>query len=126
MSINAIQGASQPQVAKGDDLAVNSAAKQQAKLQSAPRQQYYPADAAAKDPAQFETRVKAATQQLNDFMKHFSINLNFSIDSDSKQIVVKVVNQQTGELIRQIPSEEALKLSKAMDTLQGLIIREKV
>ena len=58
-------------------------------------------------------------------MKHFSIELNFSVDSDTKQIVVKVMNPQTGELIRQIPSEEALKLAKAADSLQGLIISTK-
>ena len=78
------------------------------------------------DAAQHEAQVKAAAQQLNDFMKRFSTELNFSVDTDSKQIVVKVLNKETGEVIRQIPSEEALKLSKAMDVLQGLIIQKKV
>lgn len=78
------------------------------------------------DPAQLEARLKDATHRLNQFMKITSINLHFSVDSDNSQIVVKVLNKQTGEVIRQIPSEEALKLSKAMDTLQGLIIRETV
>ena len=76
--------------------------------------------------AQQEARLKVATQQLNDFMKRTSIELNFSIDTDAKQVVVKVLNGQTGELIRQIPSEEALRLAKAMDTLQGLIIQKNV
>jgi flagellar protein FlaG len=84
------------------------------------------ADTRRAEAAQQEARVKNAAQQLNDFMKHYSIELNFSIDSDSKEIVVKVLNKQTGELIRQIPSEEALKLAKAMDTLQGLIIQKSV
>lgn len=77
------------------------------------------------DAAKEEARVENATQLLNEFMKHAAIGLRFSTEQDSGQIVVRVVSKQTGELIRQIPSEEALKLSKALDTLQGLIIQEK-
>ena len=77
------------------------------------------------DAAKEEARVKNATHLLNEFMKRASIGLHFSTEQDSGRIIVRVVSKQTGELIRQIPSEEALKLSKALDTLQGLIIQEK-
>ena len=78
------------------------------------------------DPAQQQQLVKASVDKLNNFMNVVSIGLKFSIDTDTKQVVVKVMNNDTGEMIRQIPTEEALKLSKAMDTLQGLIIQQKV
>jgi flagellar protein FlaG len=84
------------------------------------------AAAASKTAAQHEAQVKAAVQQLNDFMQHFATTLNFTIDTDTKQIVVKVMNPQTGEVIRQIPSAVALELAKAADSLKGLIISEKV
>lgn len=126
---NAQQQIQQPSTAGGSAFAnvKQAAANQQARLQTAYKDPAHP-DAATsiKEAAKQESKVKEATQQLNDFMKHFSIKLNFSVDSDSKQIVVKVLNQETGELIRQIPSEETLRLAKAMDTLQGLIIRTTV
>jgi len=88
------------------------------------------AEAARKSAAEHEKQVAAAAQQLNDYMKQHSIGLRFSIDSDTHEIIVKVVNKQTGKMIRQIPSEEALKIAKSfetkdIETLQGLIIRKQ-
>jgi uncharacterized FlaG/YvyC family protein len=71
-------------------------------------------------------RVEAAAQQLNDFMKRNSIQLKFSVDDDTNEVVVKVVQSQTGKVIRQIPSEEALKIAKDFDSRQGLIVKQKV
>ena len=47
----------------------------------------------------------------------------FSIDPDSKHVVVKLIDQQTKEVLRQIPNEEVLELSKSLDKLQGLLIK---
>ncbi len=74
---------------------------------------------------QEEARLKEAAEQLNQFMKNFAHDLKFSVDNDTHEIVVKVLEKQTGKLIRQIPSEEMLRLHKALDTLQGLIIHKK-
>lgn len=78
------------------------------------------------DAAKEAERVVKATELLNEFMERSSIAIHFSIDRDSEKLVVKVVRAQSGELIRQIPSEVALKLSQALDTLNGLIIQDKV
>lgn len=78
------------------------------------------------DAAKEAERVGKATELLNAFMERSSIAVHFSIDPDSDKLVVKVVRAQSGELIRQIPSEVVLKLSNALDTLNGLIIQDKV
>lgn len=78
------------------------------------------------DAAKEKERVVKATELLNAFMERSSIAINFSVDPESDKLVVKVVKAQSGELIRQIPSELALKLSHALDTLNGLIIQDKV
>jgi flagellar protein FlaG len=91
-----------------------------------------PASAGKKkeESSQEKKRVEAAAQQLNDFMKRNSIQLKFSVDAGTKEIVVKVVQKQTGKLIRQIPSEEALKIAKEFhpeqDSMQGVIVKGKV
>jgi flagellar protein FlaG len=52
-------------------------------------------------------------------------SLEFSVDTDTNRIVVKVVDNETRELVRQIPMEEMLALAKAMNQLQGLLLRTK-
>lgn len=69
-------------------------------------------------------QVKKAVQDINSMMKSMSNKIEFSIDEDSKEQVVKVVDAETGDVIRQIPSEEALEISKALDRVQGLLLRQ--
>lgn len=44
--------------------------------------------------------------------------LRFRIDQDSERLVVQVVDAVDGQVLRQIPSEEALRLAKALEDLQ--------
>ena len=55
-----------------------------------------------------------AVSSLNDYMKVSHRDLDFSVDSDTGIQVVKVVASDTGEIIRQIPSEVALKLAQSL------------
>lgn len=75
----------------------------------------------AVDPAQ----LKQATEKINQTVRMFASNLQFTVDEDTGMDVVKVVDTETKEVIRQIPSEETLAIAKALDQLQGLIIRQK-
>ena len=79
-----------------------------------------------------ESAAAPSMQQLSDAVK--SINkalqaqgqgVEFSIDSESEQTVVKVVDHETKEVLRQIPSVEALEIAKALDKAQGLLISQK-
>ncbi|BDV44416.1 flagellar protein FlaG [Geotalea uraniireducens] len=72
-----------------------------------------------------EERLKEAAEKINDFIASITTDLRFTIDKDTDRVVVKVISHKTGEVIRQIPSEETLKLAKALDSLKGLIIQEK-
>lgn len=77
-------------------------------------------------PAEQEERAKAAADRINEFIESFTRDLKFTVDKDSERVVLKVVDRKSGDVIRQIPSEEALKIAKALDELKGLIIKEKV
>ncbi|RJG05967.1 flagellar biosynthesis protein FlaG [Noviherbaspirillum cavernae] len=67
-------------------------------------------------------QVHDAVKQINDALKS---GLEFSVDSDAHRTIVKVVDQQTKEVIRQMPTEEALEVAKALDRLQGLLVKQK-
>jgi len=71
------------------------------------------------------SQTNEALKQINDTMKKLSQDLEFTLDEDSERPVVKVVDQQTKEIIRQIPTQEALEIAKALDRVQGLLIRQK-
>ncbi|CAN5233967.1 N/A [soil metagenome] len=71
------------------------------------------------------SEVAQAVKSLNRAMENFSHGLEFSVDEDSHRTVIKVVDANTKELIRQIPSVEILEIAKALDQAQGLLIRQK-
>lgn len=70
-------------------------------------------------------QLTEAVAKLNDHLQNVRRDLHFSIDDASGQTVVRVVNTETEELIRQIPSEEVLRISQTikeqMENLPGLI-----
>ena len=71
-------------------------------------------------------QLKQATEKINQAVKMLASNLTFSVDEDTGLNVVKVIDTETDEVIRQIPSEETLAIAKALDQLQGLLVRDKV
>ena len=79
-----------------------------------------PASESVNDKAQLEGAVK----KLNDYVAPALQTIQFSIDQESERIVVKVVDTATKEVLRQIPNEEVLAITKTLDKLQGLVIRQ--
>lgn len=110
----------------------SSAPPQQVADQSVPIAAVKPAVAAATAPAPETAAPPAGSAQLaqavghlNQTMKTRESGLEFSIDEESHRTVVRVIDQQTKELIRQMPSAEALEISKALEQMQGLLINQK-
>ncbi len=52
-------------------------------------------------------------------------NLQFSIDEETGRSIVKVVDSSTNEVIRQFPSEELLAITRSIDRLSGLFVKQK-
>lgn len=57
--------------------------------------------------------------QLSNYVQNVQRNLNFSIDESSGQTVIKVIDSESDEVIRQIPSEEMLALARRLNELNG-------
>ncbi|GAB0153085.1 flagellar protein FlaG [Marinobacterium sp. BA1] len=79
--------------------------------------------------------VQDAVEKLSEFVETVSNRgLQISIDKDLSQVVLKVVNKDNEETIRQIPTEEVLELMKRMKDLSeeffgdatGLLVESKV
>lgn len=63
--------------------------------------------------------VESAVSEISDFLQTTNRQLSFSIDEKSERQVVKVTDSESGEVIRQIPSEEVLALSERIKELQS-------
>lgn len=69
--------------------------------------------------------LRKATDNLNKVVSLYAAELKFTIDEVSGVDVVKVINTDTKEVIRQIPSEEMVKIAESIDRLQGLLVRQQ-
>ena len=69
--------------------------------------------------------VQKALEEVEKAVAPMAQSLQFSLDKDSGRTVVKVMDTDTNEVIRQIPSEEVLAISKAVDKLKGLLIKQQ-
>lgn len=71
-------------------------------------------------------QLKQALEQINQAMRQQAANLEFSVDGDTDRTIVRVVDQDTQEVIRQMPTKEALEIAKALDRMQSLLVNHKV
>jgi len=72
--------------------------------------------------------LKSAIDVINRVMQQSNNSLEFSVDNDTKKSVVKLVDTETGELIRQYPSDEMLAISRSIDQYQqrqGLLLKHE-
>jgi len=72
--------------------------------------------------------LKNAIDVVNRVMQLSNHSLEFSVDSDTKKPVVKMVDTETGELIRQYPTEAMMAISRSIDQFQqrqGLLLKHK-
>lgn len=54
-----------------------------------------------------------------------NIGVNFQVDENSGKLVITVIDKETQEVIRQIPSQEAIQMSQSLDWQQGLLFKGK-
>ncbi|MFK0268854.1 flagellar protein FlaG [compost metagenome] len=71
-------------------------------------------------------KVKHAVSEIEKFLKASQRNLEFSTDEESGKIVVKVIATDSGELIRQLPSEEALRIAHSLSDVKSVLFDAKV
>jgi len=78
------------------------------------------ANSAVQDPQEFQAHVEAAVAQMNEFIQSTQRDLHFSYDRAAGETVVRVLDRETQEVIRQIPDETFLQLARDKDSSGGL------
>jgi len=73
------------------------------------------------DSVSSRNNVKEAVDILNNQMASNKRGIGFTVNDDSSTPIVTVRNTSTGEVVRQIPNEVVIKLSKGLDNFKGAI-----
>jgi len=61
-----------------------------------------------------EEDVHVAVSQINDYVQNLQRNLQFTVDEVTGKDVVTIIDSESKEVIRQLPSEEALELARRL------------
>ena len=69
--------------------------------------------------------IAKTAQQLESFVQSMGRDLSFSVDSTTGYHVVRVTNPETGEVVRQLPSEELLKIAETMQQTGSGLVNQK-
>lgn len=63
-----------------------------------------------------------AIEAVNEMLDPMARGLQFSIDESTGKTVVKLVDKETNEVLREMPSREMLAIARALDRVHGLLI----
>jgi len=71
-------------------------------------------------------QLESALNDANKVFEQSNRSLEFSVDTDTKRSIVKLIDTETGDLIRQFPSEEMLAIASAIGQFQqGVLLNQK-
>ena len=76
-------------------------------------------------PKQPPVDIQKVAQQLESFLKRVSRSLEFHVDDASGRMVCSVRDAETGDLIRQIPNEEVLRLAELAHDETIVLVNER-
>jgi flagellar protein FlaG len=63
--------------------------------------------------------------ELNNYMQNFNRSLQFTVDDSSGDTIVKVIDSDTDEVVRQIPSQALLDVRNAAEKYRGILLEVK-
>ena len=100
----------------------SAASSQSASAAASPEQTNTQQTKAAQPTAQ---QLNDAVKSTNDFVGKINSSVQFSVDNSTGQTIVKVMDTDTKQVIKQMPSEDMLEIAKSLDKLKGLLVQQK-
>ena len=75
--------------------------------------------------AQNAIRIESAVKRANNTMRMTKTSCQFQYHEETNRVSIKVIDKDTEEVIREIPSEEALELIQKMWEMAGILVDER-
>jgi flagellar protein FlaG len=69
--------------------------------------------------------VKEAVRDIQEFVSNVTTDLRFTVDKETGRSIVSVVDSKTQQIVRQIPTEEIMKIARNIDRMQGLLFSDR-
>lgn len=69
--------------------------------------------------------MAAAQEQIQAFVRDMDRDLSFVFDEGSGHMIVSVIDPQTGEVIRRLPGDELLRLSRTLEQYGNVLVHQK-
>jgi flagellar protein FlaG len=82
-------------------------------------------DAGAAAPTASRDAVEAAVRGANAALAARSAALQFTVDPDTRAVVVRLIDTADNQVLRQVPSEEMLAIAKAIDRMEITLLRNR-
>lgn len=73
-----------------------------------------------------QSTIDSTMSEINSKIKISNTQLKYSIDDETQRISIKVIDQDTDKVIREIPPEETLEAIKKIWEIAGIIVDEKL
>ncbi|WP_339462015.1 flagellar protein FlaG [Pseudomonas sp. EA_105y_Pfl2_R69] len=67
--------------------------------------------------------VEKAVSSIQGFVQSIRRDLNFALDDSTGRVVVKVTDSVSGDVVRQIPTEDALRLAENLEEIRSLLFK---
>jgi flagellar protein FlaG len=77
-----------------------------------------------KPPANNSHVISAAVNSANHFFEQVHRELRFERSDTGGQMVAQVIDQNTGKVLRQFPTEQMLQISKDLEKISGLLFKD--
>jgi flagellar protein FlaG len=84
-----------------------------------------PSDATPESSPADRKAVEDSIAKIRESIGPANSSLKIEIDGDTDRIVVKVLDDKSGEVIRQIPSQEMIEIAKRLDAMQGIFVTKR-
>lgn len=121
MDVSKVVNPSSPQaVERIEAVRVDSARIESARARIPPRSEPTPSPEALRE--DFREAVQSANERLAESGRQIAV----SVDKATDTVVVQVTDRDSGEMIRQIPPEAALQITRNIDRLTGILIDRSV
>ncbi len=78
-----------------------------------------------KEQSASEKQIKDAISRANNKMKNHRTRCEFSYHEETKRVSIKIMDEDTMEVIKEIPPEETLEMLEKMWELAGIMIDER-
>ncbi len=69
--------------------------------------------------------VDQAARHIEDFVKSVGRSLSFSVDASTGQNIMRVLDPNSGEVIRQLPADETLRIARSIDYFQSMLVHQR-